>query len=173
METVIGPAEERDLPAITGMLSVQLAEHGMARETGDLERAVKGLLDVPSRGAILVARAAARPDSRAPDVSVEREPTIGGAAMSGGEVCGMACLSFLWTLEHAGPAVWLDELYVVPALRGRGIGRALLLAALDRAREHGAAAVDLEVDEDHARAEHLYEREGFTRHRRSRWVRVL
>ena len=35
-------------------------------------------------------------------------------------------LSFLFTLEHGGPAAWLDELYVADAQRGRGVGERLV-----------------------------------------------
>ena len=86
---------------------------------------------------------------------------------------GVAYVSFTWTLEHGGKSAWLEELYVVPDQRDRGIGRAMLQGVLQRARENGCAAVDLEVDTQHARAERLYAREGFKPHTRNRWVRAL
>jgi hypothetical protein len=49
----------------------------------------------------------------------------------------------------------------------------LLLAACKTAVACGCAAVDLEVEQSHARVESLYLREGFRRHTRRRWVRVL
>lgn len=67
------------------------------------------------------------------------------------------------------PAIWtralecyLAELYVVPALRGRGRGRALMLAAMDRARERGADHMDLGTSEDDHAARALYEGLGFS-----------
>ena len=45
--------------------------------------------------------------------------------------------------------------------RGQGIGRQLLCAIVDRAREKGHAAVSLSVEDDNA-ARHLYESAGFT-----------
>jgi ribosomal protein S18 acetylase RimI-like enzyme len=90
-----------------------------------------------------------------------------------GDVVGVAVLSATWTVEHGGAAVWLEELYVEPEHRDRGIGRALLAATYATAREYGAGTVDLEVDVDHDRAAHLYAREGFERLPRSRWVRRL
>jgi ribosomal protein S18 acetylase RimI-like enzyme len=94
-------------------------------------------------------------------------------AVEGGRAIGLAAILSLWTLEHGGPAAWLDELYVVPERRNAGVGKRLLDAALTAAREHGALAVDLEVDVDHERASHLYERAGFRRHRRARWFLPL
>jgi ribosomal protein S18 acetylase RimI-like enzyme len=49
----------------------------------------------------------------------------------------------------------------------------MLLAARKRARELGCAAMDLEVDSEHARAAHLYGRDGFEKLHRERWVRRL
>jgi len=47
------------------------------------------------------------------------------------------------------------------ALQGRGVGRTLVRALLDRAREVGARQVFLEVRVDNGPAVHLYESEGF------------
>jgi ribosomal protein S18 acetylase RimI-like enzyme len=50
----------------------------------------------------------------------------------------------IWT--NADDAV-LEELYVVPALRGSGIGRALIEAAITAARARGAAVMELSTSE--------------------------
>jgi len=84
-----------------------------------------------------------------------------------------ADVAFTWTLEHGGKSAWLDELYVVPEYRGKGIGAALLRAALEAAQRSGCAAVDLEVDEARARAENLYVQAGFRPLGRSRWVKKI
>jgi GNAT superfamily N-acetyltransferase len=73
-------------------------------------------------------------------------------------------------VEHGGRVAWLEELYVVPARRNAGIGQLLLDEVLQTAKGLGCLAVDLEVDVEHARAEHLYERAGFRRLRRMRWT---
>jgi ribosomal-protein-alanine N-acetyltransferase len=52
---------------------------------------------------------------------------------------------------------------VDPALRGQGVGRALLEAAIVVARQAGATAVFLEVAIDNAPALALYQRAGFVR----------
>lgn len=51
---------------------------------------------------------------------------------------------------------------VAPTLRGRGVGAALLDAALDRATARGVTSVYLEVRESNAPARRLYESRRFT-----------
>lgn len=58
-------------------------------------------------------------------------------------------------------ALVLDGICVDPALRGRGIGSALLEAATDHARSRGARAVRLSVVDTNPRARALYDRLGF------------
>ncbi|GGZ82809.1 GNAT family N-acetyltransferase [Streptomyces subrutilus] len=57
----------------------------------------------------------------------------------------------------------LSDLYVAPAGRRSGAGRALLREVLARARAAGAAGVQLETAYDNHVAQGLYEAEGFVR----------
>jgi ribosomal protein S18 acetylase RimI-like enzyme len=75
---------------------------------------------------------------------------------------GLAVLRFRPGLWSSGLECYLAELYVVPPLRGRGLGRALLEAAMDLARERGADHMDLGTSESDVAARALYERSGFT-----------
>ncbi|MGW0392947.1 N-acetyltransferase family protein [Streptomyces sp. NPDC003042] len=61
------------------------------------------------------------------------------------------------------PAWILNDLYVAPSGRRTGAGRALLREVLRRAREAGAAGVQLETAYDNHIAQGLYEAEGFVR----------
>ncbi len=75
---------------------------------------------------------------------------------------GLSLLRFrpsLWTGE---PETHLQELYVVPDLRGRGIGRRLLEETLEFARAAGATGIDLNTGETDTAARALYESMGFT-----------
>jgi GNAT superfamily N-acetyltransferase len=65
----------------------------------------------------------------------------------------------LWA--KAGDA-YLEELYVIPAQRRKGIGRALLNAAIDSAREAGANHFELTTGETDKEARALYESRGLT-----------
>lgn len=60
----------------------------------------------------------------------------------------------------AGPPE-LGRLFVLPAARGRGLGRALLRAALSAAQAGGAEAVVLSTMPEFAEAIRLYRSEGF------------
>jgi ribosomal protein S18 acetylase RimI-like enzyme len=59
-------------------------------------------------------------------------------------------------------ACYLAELYVVPAYRGHGLGRALMNAAIARAREQGADHIDLNTSHDDVAARALYGSLGFS-----------
>jgi len=74
---------------------------------------------------------------------------------------GLAQLRFRRAIFTEGLDAHLEELYVVPAKRGRGLGRALLEAAMDAAREEGATRIDLGTSEDDVAARALYESAGF------------
>lgn len=75
---------------------------------------------------------------------------------------GFAELRFRPSLYTGALDAYLEELYVVPERRGHGLGRALLEAAMDHARERGAAHIDLGTSEDDVAARALYESAGFT-----------
>lgn len=77
---------------------------------------------------------------------------------------GLAILRLRPSLWTAARECHLAELYVVPARRRRGTGRALLEAAIALARQEGADHIDLGTSEDDVAARKLYERCGFTRH---------
>jgi ribosomal protein S18 acetylase RimI-like enzyme len=75
---------------------------------------------------------------------------------------GFAQLRFRPWVYSAGLHSYLEELYVVPDLRGQGLGRSLLEAAIDIARAEGAEQMELGTSESDAAARALYESAGFT-----------
>jgi ribosomal protein S18 acetylase RimI-like enzyme len=75
---------------------------------------------------------------------------------------GLAVLRFRAAIWSSGLECYLAELYVTPARRGRGLGRALMEAALREARARGADTMDIGVDEPDLPARRLYESLGFT-----------
>ncbi len=107
------------------------------------------------------------------------EPTPGPAALAervrelltGGDTAilvggpgpdGLAVLRFRLSIWTRGLECYLAELYVVPARRGEGLGRALMEAAMDEARKRGADYMDLGTSEDDVAARGLYESLGFS-----------
>jgi ribosomal protein S18 acetylase RimI-like enzyme len=75
---------------------------------------------------------------------------------------GFAQLRYRSQIYSDAPTAYLEELYVAPARRGEGLGRALLEAAMEEARAHGADHIDLGTSEDDTAALRLYESAGFT-----------
>ena len=66
---------------------------------------------------------------------------------------------FMWATGRVGH---VDSFYVLPEMRGRGVGRLLMDAAYAAMREAGAETVALEMVADNDVARKFYEREGFT-----------
>jgi ribosomal protein S18 acetylase RimI-like enzyme len=75
---------------------------------------------------------------------------------------GLAVLRFRAAIWTDRLECYLAELYVVPDRRGRGLGRALMHAAIDVARRQGADYMDLGTSEDDVAARALYESLGFS-----------
>jgi ribosomal protein S18 acetylase RimI-like enzyme len=80
---------------------------------------------------------------------------------------GLAALRFRPGIWTEALECYLAELYVVPARRGQGLGRALMQAAIELARSQGADHMDLGTSEDDLAARALYESLGFS-HREGR-----
>jgi GNAT superfamily N-acetyltransferase len=75
---------------------------------------------------------------------------------------GIAVLRFRRAIWSIGFECYLAELYVAPHRRKQGIGRALMVAAMNQARRRGADTMNIEVDEPDFEARKLYESMGFT-----------
>ena len=79
---------------------------------------------------------------------------------------GLAMLRFRPAVMTEGLECYLQELYVIPARRGHGLGRALMETALDVARREGAVEMHLGTSEDDVAARALYESLGFSNRER-------
>jgi ribosomal protein S18 acetylase RimI-like enzyme len=75
---------------------------------------------------------------------------------------GLAVLRFRPALWRRAPECYLEELYVIPDRRGQGLGRALMEAAMELARERGVVDMHLGTSEDDVAARALYESLGFS-----------
>ncbi|MGW5852539.1 N-acetyltransferase family protein [Streptomyces sp. NPDC055254] len=85
------------------------------------------------------------------------------AAVPGAGTVGFAQVYRTFSSLALRPLWVLSDLYVAPRGRRTGAGRALLREVLRRAREAGAAGVQLETAYDNTVAQGLYEAEGFVR----------
>jgi ribosomal protein S18 acetylase RimI-like enzyme len=144
----VRPASPSDAERLTALLVAQLREHSITIPAASVAASIAATLGDPERGFIL-------------------------AAAVGDVIEGVAFVSFARPLEHAGEVAWVEELYVTPERRSLGIGRRLLDAVAERAEARGCVSLELEVQADHARAAHLYQREGFRSMRRDHLTRPL
>ena len=64
--------------------------------------------------------------------------------------------------EEPAEYAFISDLVILPAYRGRGLGRMLLQTAEEYARRHGATALKLEVLAKNEGALSLYQRHGFS-----------
>ena len=132
----VRPARKEDVDEIIAMVR-ELAEferlgHEMVATAEDYERALFG--EPPEAGA-LVAEIEGRP--------------VG---------CAIYHTTFSTFVGRSG--IWLEDLYVRPGFRRRGIGKSLLKAVGDVARERGAGRYEWTVLDWNRNAIELYEKMG-------------
>lgn len=84
----------------------------------------------------------------------------------GGRRIGYAVLTLGFSIMHGGRDGFIDDLYLVPEARGRGIGRTVMAMLEEEARRLGLQALHLEVETCNARAAALYATRGFEASRR-------
>ena len=83
-------------------------------------------------------------------------------AMTEGRAVGAAVCFLGFSTFQARTLLNIHDLAVMPEWRSRGLGRALLAAAEERARDRGCCRLTLEVLEKNDRARALYSRFGFS-----------
>ncbi|WP_312170871.1 GNAT family N-acetyltransferase [Microbacterium sp.] len=83
------------------------------------------------------------------------------AVIGGDPATGVALVTLRPNVWFDGPVALLDEMYVVPELRGTGIGSAILLRMVEICRELGVSEIEINVDESDADTMRFYERHGF------------
>src|SRR5688572_14907523 len=86
-----------------------------------------------------------------------REPIEGLVAARNGEVVGFVNYVVHASTWAIAESCYLEDLFVSPAARGTGAGRALIEAVLERARSSGWEKVYWHTREGNARARALYD----------------
>jgi GNAT superfamily N-acetyltransferase len=147
-QPLIAPVTLDQLPAMAMLFEAQLREHGISTSVDALMATLRLVCEQPQHGFLLTAKC--------DDVLV-----------------GVAYAACILSLEYSGWSGWIEELYVLPEWRGRGIGTQLLDAVIAGAQERKWIALDLEVDFNHERAVSLYARRDFQPVSRARFARRL
>ena len=95
------------------------------------------------------------------------------ALLAGEPAVAVALITFRPVVWDSGPVALLEELYVRPELRGRGIGHGVLELAISLARDRRTETVEINVDEDDVDARRFYEARGFSNTDEGRTDRLL
>lgn len=74
---------------------------------------------------------------------------------------GYVVVTFGWSIEFGGMDGFIDEIFIRPGVRGRGVATEVLLALPRALGDAGVKALHLEVASDNATAQRLYARAGF------------
>jgi GNAT superfamily N-acetyltransferase len=134
---------QADLPELMPMLRAYCDFYRVNPPDERLLALANALIDNPAEGVQLIAR-----DSD-------------GAAL------GFATIYWTWQTLHAGRVGVLNDLFVAPASRGSGTGRALIERGRELCRERGAEKLVWETAPDNVVAQRLYDGIGA---RKSTWL---
>jgi GNAT superfamily N-acetyltransferase len=96
------------------------------------------------------------PANLAAQLSQERPPFECVVAEDGGEPLGFGLYFFNYSTWTGRPGLYIEDLYVTPAARKRGAGKALFLAMVDVARERGCGRMEWSVLDWNAGAIEFY-----------------
>ncbi len=133
-------------------LAVRLAQPADADMVGKLLHDFNTEFGDPTPGPVRLAE-------RIRELLAEGQTTV---LLAGAGPDGLAVLRFRPGIWSDALECYLAELYVVPDQRGRGLGRALMQAAIANARKRGADHMDLGTGEQDVVARALYESLGFS-----------
>jgi GNAT superfamily N-acetyltransferase len=145
----IAPASEADIPELIDLLAVLFSIEQDFSPDPEMQRRGLAALLASSTGHIAIARDT---NSRA---------------------VGMATVQLVISTAEGAPSAWIEDVVVREDFRGQGLGRALLDAALDWARNQGAVRAQLLADLDNAPALAFYDRVGWRPTRLGAWRRML
>jgi GNAT superfamily N-acetyltransferase len=82
------------------------------------------------------------------------------AAMEGTPV-GLINFTIRQTILHRSPSALIDELVVAEEYQGKGVGKQLVLAAIEKCRQLGCCEVEVSTEKTNLKARKFYKRYGF------------
>ena len=134
---VIEPAALDDLPALVALLGLLFSQEAEFTPTPSVQaQGLRLILSQPAVGRVWILRHA-------------------------GKVVGMCSLLFSVSTALGARVAWLEDVVLLPAVRGRGWGSALLAEVLQQAKQMGCARLTLLTDADNLGAQRFYARFGF------------
>lgn len=136
MSAALRLARPEDLDRLMGLVTAFHTEAGIAQDMDQTRSALAPLLDGIPHGCVYL-------------IGPGRAPL------------GYVILTFGWSVEFGGMDGFVDEIYIRPAVRGRGIATEVLLDLPKALAEAGLTALHLEVDRTNESAQKLYLRTGF------------
>ncbi|WP_170338261.1 GNAT family N-acetyltransferase [Ruegeria arenilitoris] len=136
MSAALRLARPEDLDRLMGLVAAFHAEAGIQQDPDQRRDALMPLLEGIPHGCIYLIG-----PSRAP--------------------LGYIILTFGWSVEFGGMDGFVDEIYIRPAIRGRGIATEVLLDLPKALAGAGLTTLHLEVDRTNEAAQKLYLRTGF------------
>jgi|GEM_PF-2862184 len=74
---------------------------------------------------------------------------------------GYALMMDGWSIEFGGLISTLDEIYVLPAWRGKGVASQAIIALRDQLFSRGGVSMNMETTPNNLQAQKLYRRLGF------------
>jgi GNAT superfamily N-acetyltransferase len=134
-------------------------------DLGDLLPLVRAYCDfyevAPSDDALLAMSRALIADPRSEGTQLLARDDDTGAAH------GFATIFWSWATTRGGRIGVMNDLFVAPQARGRGVADALIAACAQRCAAHGAIALEWQTALDNHRAQAVYDRIGA---QRSQWL---
>jgi GNAT superfamily N-acetyltransferase len=84
-------------------------------------------------------------------------------AAAGGTPVGLIHFTTRQTVLHRSPSGMIDELVVTAKYQGQGIGKQLVLAAIERCRQLGCCEVEVSTEQMNLKAREFYRKCGFNK----------
>lgn len=129
-------ARRDDIPALVAMMAAFYAEAGYVLERPEAHDSFETLLGDPRLGRVWLVE-------------------------SGDEPAGYLVVTYVFAMEHGGSTAVVDDFFVKPSSRGRGLGTAALAHVRRDCIARGVRAMRVEVGHDNAAAQAVYRRNGF------------
>jgi len=145
MSLVIRRAMKSDREVAARLLVAQLVEHHLPADPQGVERGI--------------------------ELAMGRETAWLLLAFADREAVGVFLANEIVSVEQAGMVLWVEELYVVPAARRRGVARGILNFVAEEARRKNIVSLELEVVPTQEAAFALYRGMGFVdvERKRMKW----